>query len=473
MFNVVPFALILISKFMKNWLITFILLLSFFILHCQNTIVLKFENPKQNTHYKLAIFKNYSFTVIDSFVLQKNEFSKTINLKKELSNYYGEMFLVENNKNEYSFIYSKIENIQILINKENNFSIFKSKENNAYTEWNNILSTFLPTIKQIYTEKKTLSKFDNQYYLKSKQLENKLSKTYYNFEQTLQQLALKMPNTYVGQFLVSISIPPNFYNNFYSKIYDNNIAFLRNHFFDNMNFNENIFLNNSFFWFKLETYLNNYVNYNHTDEFISLDYLLLFFENNPSAYQHIYNYIVKYYLDHKKDYIVEQLLAKNSFCMLDLNIKENKKFEAIKNTQIGSKISDIILKDEQNNLQSLYKTLKKKELTILIFSISWCTHCQEEIPFLANFAEKNPEKISIFSVSLDENKEDWLKFIPKKKLANWKNVAELVSVSKSSIAPQFNISTTPSLFVLNNKGEILFKNIFNTELIETLKERLE
>ena len=50
--------------------------------------------------------------------------------------------------------------------------------------------------------------------------------------------------------------------------------------------------------------------------------------------------------------------------------------------------------------------------------------------------------------------------------SNWLNVSELTSISKSQYLPVFNVSHTPSIFILNNQGEIVQKGIYKEKLNE-------
>lgn len=71
--------------------------------------------------------------------------------------------------------------------------------------------------------------------------------------------------------------------------------------------------------------------------------------------------------------------------------------------------------------------------------------------------------LGVYAVSLDEKKEDWTNAINLYN-SNWMNVSELIPLAKSQYLPIFNVSHTPSIYILNNKGEIIQKNIYKDNL---------
>lgn len=90
---------------------------------------------------------------------------------------------------------------------------------------------------------------------------------------------------------------------------------------------------------------------------------------------------------------------------------------------LGDQYVNIKMRDQFGQDQEL-SYLKGKEI-LLEFWASWCKPCREQNPELLNLYSKNHEKgFEIFAVSLDSDKDRWLKAIENDKLP-WTHVSDL------------------------------------------------
>ncbi len=109
---------------------------------------------------------------------------------------------------------------------------------------------------------------------------------------------------------------------------------------------------------------------------------------------------------------------------------------------------------------------------LLDFWASWCGPCRKEHPDLLKayglFKDKNFE---IISISLDNNKEAWLKAITKDGLT-WPNVSDLKGM-QNEVAILYGVQSIPANFLISPDGKIISKNLSGKELSEVLKELLE
>ena len=123
------------------------------------------------------------------------------------------------------------------------------------------------------------------------------------------------------------------------------------------------------------------------------------------------------------------------------------------------------------NLSSL-----RGNIVLVDFWASWCSPCRKRHPELVgvydNFKDKafkNAEKFEIYSVSLDNNKDRWIGAIEKDNLS-WVNHVSDLKGWRSSAAVAYGIRSIPSNVLLNEKGEIIGKNLFGKELEAVLAE---
>ena len=166
--------------------------------------------------------------------------------------------------------------------------------------------------------------------------------------------------------------------------------------------------------------------------------------------------------------------------LFDLFSEQNKKtkygkiIEAYLNLneepKIGEKFIDFEMADLNGNLQKLSE-LKGKTI-FLDFWASWCAPCRKENPNLVKTYHTFKSKgFEIFAVSLDENKEKWIKAIENDKL-NWYHVNDFKgNGNKASLI--YGVEGIPDSFLIDQNGIIIARDLRGAELNEKLSELLE
>jgi thiol-disulfide isomerase/thioredoxin len=135
----------------------------------------------------------------------------------------------------------------------------------------------------------------------------------------------------------------------------------------------------------------------------------------------------------------------------------------------GKVMPDIKLKNPEGKEIAL-SSLKGK-LVLIDFWASWCGPCRKENPNVVRLYNAYKNKgFEIYSVSLDEEKDKWVKAIEKDGL-NWIHVSDLGGWS-SSVCSQFNISSIPFTILVSKDGKIIAKGLRGPALEEKVKEIL-
>ncbi|VXB04469.1 Peroxiredoxin [Flavobacterium sp. 9AF] len=121
------------------------------------------------------------------------------------------------------------------------------------------------------------------------------------------------------------------------------------------------------------------------------------------------------------------------------------------------------------------KTISLKEslgkVTIIDFWASWCKPCRAENPnVVALYNELHEKGLNIIGVSLDKDAESWKKAIADDGLV-WNHVSNL-KFWKEPIAEQYNVKSIPATFILDEKGNIVAKDLRGEELKAKVKELL-
>jgi len=114
----------------------------------------------------------------------------------------------------------------------------------------------------------------------------------------------------------------------------------------------------------------------------------------------------------------------------------------------------------------------KGKYVLLDFWASWCGPCRGENPNIVAAYERFKNKnFTIFSVSLDNNKDAWAKAIKDDGLV-WTQVSDLKGWS-SSAATTYGVQSIPTNFLIDPSGKIVAHNLRGNQLEETLQQLLK
>ncbi|MDD4384205.1 MAG: TlpA disulfide reductase family protein [Bacteroidales bacterium] len=96
----------------------------------------------------------------------------------------------------------------------------------------------------------------------------------------------------------------------------------------------------------------------------------------------------------------------------------------------------------------------KGKLVYIDFWATWCSPCRKEIPYLAKLKEAYKNKPIVFvAISLDDNKEAWVKMVTEDKLGGYQLYAQ--KAWQSDAAQQYQISGVPTFVLIDAEGKII------------------
>lgn len=163
---------------------------------------------------------------------------------------------------------------------------------------------------------------------------------------------------------------------------------------------------------------------------------------------------------------MEKMGVKNE---LYTTIKE--KLGAIKRTTIGNQFTDIELNGPDGKPAKLSNYVSHNKITLVDFWASWCGPCLAEMPNVLKAYELYKDKgFGIVGVSLDNNSEAWKNAIQRLKLS-WPQMSDLQGW-QSKGAAAYDITSIPATILIDQKGEIVEKNLRGEDLLNKLEELL-
>ena len=252
--------------------------------------------------------------------------------------------------------------------------------------------------------------------------------------------------------------------------------YYKSHFFDPLNFDDERLLRTPFFESKIDQYVNK-LTVTHPDSIVvSLERIISLTESNPEIFKFtlvhflneyakskivgmdgVYVYLIEnYYAKGKADWVEEDMLKK----ML-------KRARELKPLLVGKTAPDIKIKTFDGKPTSLYAV--KSPFTVLYFWDPNCGHCNKMAPEMVSFSENYKDKgVRIFSVcTKDREPEICAEAVIEKGFTNWINTVALGD-KELYYRLNYNIRSTPVIYVLDENKIILSKKIGASQLTEVL-----
>ena len=157
------------------------------------------------------------------------------------------------------------------------------------------------------------------------------------------------------------------------------------------------------------------------------------------------------------------------------NMKQAQTFvgnvKRIRGVPVGDVAPEITLNSPEGTPVSL-SSLRGKYV-LLDFWASWCGPCRQENPNVVRVYNKFKDKgFTVYSVSLDKEKTNWLKAIEKDGLA-WPTHVSDLKYWQSIAAQTYGVNGIPATFLLDKEGRVIAKNLRGEALEQKLAEVLK
>jgi len=252
--------------------------------------------------------------------------------------------------------------------------------------------------------------------------------------------------------------------------------YMKDHFWDGVNFYDNSLIRTPFFDPKLEDYYKYYVSVEADSVIKEVNYMLLASRSGKDIHQYLLGKFTDKYINPE---IMGQdkvflFLFNNYFSKGDtlwLNEKQRKyifdRAYSLMANQINEDAPQLVLKDTTGNLASLYSV--KAPFTFVVFWDPTCSHCKIEVPKLDSIYEAKWKQlgVQIFAVNTNENMfDEWKKFINENHLNGWHHawqnregrIAD-EQAGQANYRQLFDIYQTPTMYLLDADKKIIAKKL--------------
>lgn len=236
------------------------------------------------------------------------------------------------------------------------------------------------------------------------------------------------------------------------------------HFWDGMDFSDERFLRTPFLQTKLDKYFKDLVYQIQDSVIVASDYVLQKSKANKEVYRYVLWWVTNKYenidivgLDGVFVHLAENYYLNDADW---LDEEQRKKFEdrvrVLKPLRTGLVFPELILSDTLGNVVDVAKT--KGKYTIVYFYSPDCGHCKDAAPELISYHEKAKERgIWIYNIAVDYELDKIKEFIKKYKTGGMINAWD--SKGKYYFREKFDIYSTPTSYILNEKRQIIGKRI--------------
>jgi thiol-disulfide isomerase/thioredoxin len=450
-------------------------------------IVLK---PYQNT--KVYIGTNYGRNRVladSAFLNDKSEgvFKSTTKLTP------GIYFLVSPKYSIlFDFLVDENQHFKIIADtlSLNAFQIIGSKENDifkAYSKSINDLGMQLSSIENKYktaANAKDSASFKELYLTKDKEVKAARNSVIKNYPGSMTSFFLNVMQRPEAPAMPTV-------NGKLDSLYP--YYYVKNHFWDNVVFNDNRLIRTPFFEDKLDEYFKNYVSREPDSIIEELQYILTVAKTGKEIYPFLLfkftnKYIAPEFMGQEKVFLhlFQNFFAKGDTALLNEASKKSitERAYSMMANQLGLAAPSLIVNTPENKKVSLYD--QNATYTFLAFWDPTCSHCKVEIPRLDSFykAAWKDLNVKIFSVNINfKELAAWKNFIQENHLEHWTHAyqteedlnKEIKAGLPTTIRQQYDVFKTPTFYLLDANKKIIAKNLsleqFNDFLVNTTKKK--
>ena len=293
----------------------------------------------------------------------------------------------------------------------------------------------------------------------------------------------KYSNTFAVSFVkstINVEVPaapkndqgkdldPNFSYKYYKK-----------HYFDNIDFSDKKMLRTPNFHAKIEDYLEK-MTVKHPDSIISSAHTII---EKAKANDEIFRYCVVHITSKYETSNIMGMdavfvdLADSYYLSGDafwadsaLTAKITDRVQRLKPNLLGKQAPKLVLLDTLLKPKSLYSL--KADYFVLYFYDPDCGHCKTKTPLLKELYDSKLKElgVEVVAANIKKDVDKWKKYVKEQDL-RWVNIAD--PHVRSNFRYEYNLETTPIIYVLDNQKKIIAKKLDVDQIEEFINKQIE
>jgi thiol-disulfide isomerase/thioredoxin len=355
------------------------------------------------------------------------------------------------------------------------YTIIGSKDNDIFRSYSknmNQLGAQRSQLEQAYASAKTAN--DSANYLMS------LKKMDTSFKEERQKIITTAPKSMMRFFLDVLQRPETPAIPIVNGKADSTYPFyyVKNHFWDNVVFNDNRLIRTPFFEAKLDEYFKNYVSREPDSIIEEVQYMLTVAKTGKEIYPFLLfkftnKYISPEFMGQDKVFLhlFQNFFSKGDTVLLNNDSKKaiTERAYSIMANLIGNPAPALDLNTIDNKSFSLYN--KPAKYTFIAFWDPTCGHCKVEMPRVDSFYTKSWKQLGVQIVGVNTNFKElasWKQFVTDQHFdAGWSHVyqteaalnAEINAGKATTIRQLYDVFKTPTFYLLDKDKKIIAKNL--------------
>jgi thiol-disulfide isomerase/thioredoxin len=238
----------------------------------------------------------------------------------------------------------------------------------------------------------------------------------------------------------------------------------KDHFFDNIDFNDERLLRTPILYSRLNAFFSSVIIQAPDSVNKEIDKLMLKCSAKHSVYQFVAVFLFNHFRESEimgQDAVMVKLAddiylsGKADWVSKEFKEDLKKQIDLIRPNLIGKKAENLVMDSYQGIFVSLYDV--QKEFTILYFWEPDCGHCKEATPKLKAFYDSpKPYGVEVFAVCTTADKAKWTKYIEENKLT-WINGWDPKRATHFDYF--YNVQSTPTVYILDKNKKIIAKKL--------------
>jgi peroxiredoxin len=376
-------------------------------------------------------------------------------------------------------------------------SVKGNKDNELFYEYLNYIQKVAKDAEPLRKKRTELAKNEKENKKEIENIDKQLKEIEDKINAYRENIINKYPDSFIATMFKSMKEPeapkpPKKEDGSIDSLFQ--YRYVKNHYWDDINFNDERLIYSPIYHNKLERYFEKII-IKHPDTIIhEADWILNKVKDSPELFKYTVHYLTNKYerskimgMDAVFVHMALNYYTHDKAFWADSTVIEKirERAKTLEPLLIGKFAPALTLRDTAGKWIPLYSV--NGDYTILVFWDPDCGHCKKEIPKLARYYDeiKNKHDVKVYAVSSEDGKK-WKEFIRTNKL-DFINVTvphevfqdqnlatELVLSGKTDVQSlnyhkTYDIYSTPQIYILDKDKKIIAKRL-DTDLVKKVLE---